>query len=457
MVDERNWPQLGREDERSLWLHKVLNLESMAASLESAMFYSRQARCYDLQLAGFVHGPVVQMDPGDLRTHHAQGGPSDAFGKSVNGSCMSNFLERRVASGDLCTPQEGAGRRGEEMQTTLGNQADSVSGSKGSLDLKISCSEPPALAKQSARAFESVIGSCMSNFLEKRVASGDLCTPQEGAGRRGEEMQTTLGNQADSVSGSGGSFDLQISCSKPPALAEEWRFPRKTVKPSSAIHLNPSRRQRSRWAALLLDESGLDEEVPGIRNSVSVPSLFGARDNFFETAAENLPSASKKKTGLAPVAPKPSDDELLEAAIAEIGVSGTCMSNFLEKESVASGDLCTHHESAEGNSRSCDHPEASPAQGSGNGKLAGDDEGPPFDAPENFESDKASPLVTTIPPEILDECPLELRERLIHHVLKGGLGTVEMGILERSADEGSPCAKAFLKVACQAKAYLAKL
>ena len=47
-----------------------------------------------------------------------------------------------------------APRRGEEKQLTLGNQADSLSGSEGSENLKISCSEPPASgAKQS---FQSV-------------------------------------------------------------------------------------------------------------------------------------------------------------------------------------------------------------------------------------------------------------------------------------------------------------
>jgi hypothetical protein len=54
--------------------------------------------------------------------------------------------------------QEAAPRRGEEKQLTLGNQADSLSGSGGSEDLKISCSEPPASAEQPARTLGCVDG-----------------------------------------------------------------------------------------------------------------------------------------------------------------------------------------------------------------------------------------------------------------------------------------------------------
>ena len=74
-----------------------------------------------------------------------------------------------AASTDLSPPpvegvsaqaaQGDAPRRGEEKQLTLGNQADSLSGSGGSEDLKISCSEPPASgAEQSARTLGCVDG-----------------------------------------------------------------------------------------------------------------------------------------------------------------------------------------------------------------------------------------------------------------------------------------------------------
>ena len=61
----------------------------------------------------------------------------------------------------------------------------------------------------------------------------------------------------------------------------------------------------------------------------------------------------------------------------------------------------------------------------------------------------------TIPPEILDRCPLALRKNFVRHVLEGGLPACEMQVLTEAADDGNVCAKAFLEAADLARAYLA--
>jgi hypothetical protein len=299
MVDE-GWACISRVHERLLWQQQAQLLMGALQHTEAAAFYKTllisgaAVECAPMVAEGTCMSNLLVkgvMASGNLRTHHEGAGgnlrgcdhqseakipvekvsrrPSCAVGKSVIGSSMSNFLEKEVmASGNLCTHQEGAGGNCDHQEVSGGSSV--------------------AFGKP-------VIGSCMSSLLAKEVvASGNLCAPKESTGENLQE----------------------------PALpSKEWQFPRKAVKPSFGIDLVPSRRQRSRWEALLMDESGPDEEVPGIRKCVSVPSLFGARDSFFEAAAENLPSVSKKKAGLAPLAPKPSDDDLLDAAIAEVGAS----------------------------------------------------------------------------------------------------------------------------------------
>ena len=69
-------------------------------------------------------------------------------------------------------------------------------------------------------------------------------------------------------------------------------------------------------------------------------------------------------------------------------------------------------------------------------------------------SDKVSPFKTSVPGEIMDKCPVEMRAALERHLFKGGLLPVQLQLLKDAAQEGKQDAKAFLEVAAQAKAYL---
>jgi hypothetical protein len=116
---------------------------------------------------------------------------------------------------DLATAawRQRCGQASAQEQLTLGNQADSQSGSGGSENLKISCREV-ALGGYQCPTFDS----------PDAVDSGGPAAAAQTEGvapRSGEDEQLTLGNQADSLSGSGGSENLKISCREPPALGAE--------------------------------------------------------------------------------------------------------------------------------------------------------------------------------------------------------------------------------------------
>ena len=66
----------------------------------------------------------------------------------------------------------------------------------------------------------------------------------------------------------------------------------------------------------------------------------------------------------------------------------------------------------------------------------------------------ASPFKTFVPNEIMEKCPTSLRSTLDRHLFRGGIHETQMQLLQERAKEGKPCAKAFLEVVAQAKAYL---